>query len=181
MLDGTNDPINLGQIVDPVEPVGPVQDGDMQSVIASLREHRNQLGANSAPLELEVPGYDGLLLIRYRWVSLKDLSKNTENLQRIKESNEQNVAAAADTLIGTCDEFLVRVGDELQPLSDNGVPITFGDTRLVGLLGFDTPKTVRDAVRSVFGNEYALIKTASVIIEWLQDTSLKVDQGFLAA
>jgi hypothetical protein len=152
---------------------------DTQAVIASLREHRSQLGAQSKPLDFTVPGYDDLLVVRCKWIPFKDLSDGAQGLKKISEPTALQIAAAADTLLSTCQELLIRVDDELRPLSKDAIPITFGDPRLPELLGFAPTSNAREAVCAVFANEYALITASNVIIEWLQDTTKKVNRAFL--
>jgi hypothetical protein len=154
--------------------------GDMQSVTASLRELRGKLGQGATPLELDVPGYEGLLVVRYRWVPFDQISKNSEALKKIGNQSALAVAACAETLLTTCQEFLIRTEDgELQPLSQTDVPITFSDKRLAEALGFDPSLGVREYVKATFNNDYAVIDQANTVMEWLQDTSKGVNKNFL--
>lgn len=180
----------IGQAV-PVQPLASpapsatesaVPDGgvdDSESVISTLRGLRSKLGAQSPPFDVVVPGYDDLLIVRCKWVPFKDLNQGAKDLQKISEPTELQIAAAADTFVTTCQELLIRVDDVVKPLAKDGVPITFGDPRLPDLLGFTPTTSARDAVRSVFANEYALITTANSVVEWLQDTTRNVDKAFL--
>jgi hypothetical protein len=149
--------------------------GDTQSVISSLRDLRSKLGSQAPPLDIVVPGYDNVLLLRCKWVPLKTLSEAAQGLDKITEPTELHIAAAADTLVTTCQEFVIRVGKEIKPLSQDGVPITFGDPRLPELLGFAPVESARAAVRAVFANEYALIETGNAVVEWLKDTTKRVN------
>ncbi len=160
-------------------PTATVEDNDTLSVLAELRTLRGTLGGESKPLDLEVPGYKGLLLIRYKWVPYSQIAQNAKSLSKIEETAERQLSAAADVLVDTCEEFLIRVGEELQPLSKNDIPVTFGDPRLPESLGFMPTDTARKACMRVFNNDYALIRTADVVTTWLQDTSRKVDADVL--
>jgi hypothetical protein len=175
MQDGT--PVDSDAPVTGEEPAVP---GTMPSVASTLQGLRGQLGKNATPLDLDVPGYDGILVIRYKWVPFSEISKNSEVLKRIGNQSALAVAACCETLISTCVEFLIRAEDgELHPLSQDDVPITFLDKRLAEALGFDASLGSRDYVRSTFSNDYALIETANTVMEWLQDTSKGVNKDFL--
>jgi hypothetical protein len=154
-------------------------DQDTRSVIETLRERRNQLGLQAKPLDIPVPGYDGLLILRCRWVAFKDLSAGARELSKIKEPTEAQIHAAADTLVVCCQDFLIKVGDEIKPIAEDGTPTVFGDPRLPASLGFSQLATAVDVARAVFNNEYALIRTANTVIEWLQDTTKRVDTDIL--
>jgi hypothetical protein len=149
-----------------------------QSVLEQIRAKHGQLGAQATPLELAVPGYDGLLLIRFRWIAPEDLTKGAEELLKIGNPTKQRVAAAADTLIRTAQEFLIKVGDQVKPLAPEGEdPITvFGDPRLPALLGFNATENARLAARSVFANDYSLIDAGEVVMAWLKDTSRNIER-----
>ena len=45
------------------------------SILGVLREARARIGAGAKPLEVTIPGYDGKLVIRFRWVPVKELSR----------------------------------------------------------------------------------------------------------
>lgn len=165
--------------VSATEPTVPGGGVDATSVLATLQRLRSKLGAKADPLDIPLPGYEGLLILRCRWIPFKDLSAGADDLATISEPTEQSIAAAADTLVLTCQEFRIKVGDETRPLSEDAVPVTFGDPRLPGLLGFDPVDSARDAARATLANEYALIGVGNQIVRWLQDTTKKLDQSYL--
>lgn len=152
---------------------------DPLSVISQLREKRKTLGAGAKPLRLEVPGYDGLLLIDFKWVPFSELAKNALSLQKVKSPIEVQIAAACDTLIATCDGFFIRIGEDVKPLDEDEPFDTFGDPRLPELLGYEAANSARESCRSLFANEYSLITTANTVLEWLQDTTRAVDEEHL--
>lgn len=149
------------------------------SILGSLREARAKLGTDADPLYLEVPGYDGQLIIRYKWIPFRDLTRTSQQLSKISEPTQQAVAAAADTVVLTCEEVYVNVDGQRLPLSTDGTPVTFGDPRLAYALGFETQASARDNAIRVFKNEYALLQQAAEVTEWLKDTTQKVDAAFV--
>ncbi|MGZ4530805.1 MAG: hypothetical protein ACXVXP_00465 [Mycobacteriaceae bacterium] len=152
----------------------------LPSILGDLRSARAKIGAGADPLEVVIPGYDEKLVVAFRWVPITELAATSKQLQRIKEATAMQVAAAADTLVATCDEVKVRVEGEVKPLSTNGIPITFSDgDRLSYALGFPKPKSARECCVATFNNEYAMIDVAFKVMEWLEDTSKRVDSEHL--
>lgn len=158
------------------------------SIIGGLRQSRSKIGAGSKPLYLDVPGYDGKLVLRFKWIPFRELSSTSRSLSQITELTTQAVAAAADTVGLTCEEVCVRVPGAdhtpeypkgIAPLSTNGEPVSFTDERLAYALDFTAPDNQRDMVVRAYNNEYALIDQAAAVVEWLKDTSRKVDETFL--
>lgn len=160
-----------------VQPAEEATQSVLSSILGDLRQSRQKIGAGADPLDIAVPGYDGRLVVRFRWVPPEQLAATSKSLQAIKNPTAQQIAAAADTLVATCDEFLVRVDGELQPLSTNEFPITFSDgDRLSYALGFPKPSTARECCQLVFNNDYAMGDTAFKVMTWLEDTSRRVSE-----
>lgn len=170
------------------EPAAPVQavsamdqahspaSGGAQSVLDEVRSMRAKLGAGADPFKVPVPGFDGALVLVNRWVPLRSLSKVAQNLTSIEQPMELRIAAAADTLQKTVTEILIRVPDGsggvvFRSLNPSGVPIDFSDPSVATYVGQPEAKTGRENVESLFGNEYALINVADMVVSWLQDTS----------
>lgn len=167
-------PVDAQPVLVPASATEPVPDGDT-SILASIRQKREKLGAGSTPVTLDIPGYDGELLARYKWVPLRTLTRTAQQLSAMSEPTEQSINAAADSLVATCQEILIRVGDVVKPLAKDSLPITFGDPRLAEALGFQHQSEARENCKQVFRNEYAVIAQGAQVVEWLQDTTRKVD------
>ncbi len=163
----------------PIEAVTEVVAPSPESLILSqLRERRAKIGQGSDPLDLDIPGYGGDLVIRYKWTPFSELTATAPQLQRITQPTAQALAACADTLVAACEEVLIRVEGEVRPLSTDGTPIRFDD-RLADALGFDRTKTARQCAMQVFKNDYALIEQSEAVMEWLRGTSQEVNDTFL--
>lgn len=168
----------------PLSPPPPGVDGEdlvsslQPNILSGLRAKRDRLGAGSEPDYFDVPGYDEQLVLKFVWVPLKELSRTGVQLIKIKEPTEQTISAAADAIAATCAEILVRVDKTIKPLSMNGVPVTFSDPRVGVALGF-TATDARSSVVRTFNNEYALIKIANAVTEWLEDASKSVNERYL--
>ena len=160
--------------MDPETPATPTVD---TSILSSLRQARQKIGAGAKPLDIAIPGYDNQLVARFRWTPVERLASTSKSLQNIDNPATQRVAAAADALVQCCDEILVRVNGELKSLSTNEFPVTFSDgDRLSYALNFEKPETARECVRRVFNNDYAVIDCAFKVMQWLEDTSRKVSE-----
>lgn len=171
-------------MTDEITPDPPATEGPevsvQPSILGELRKAREGIGAGAEPIDITIPGYGGKLVVAFKWVPYAQLSATAKQLAKIKEPTEQAVAAAADALVATCDEVKVNIDGALQPLSTNGVPITFSDgERLAFALGFPVPDSARLTCYAVFSNEYALIDVAQKVTTWLEDTSQQVDGDFL--
>lgn len=168
-------------------PLAPVAEDDTAvepSILGSLRAKRAKAGAGADPLYLPVPGYDGDLVLEFKWKPLREISKTGVQLAKIKEATAQTIAAAADAVVATCSELMVMVAGEggvkvRKPLSSNEIPVTFSDSRVSYALDFPAAPDARTTVIRAFNNEYALIDVANKVMAYLEDTSLASDEAFL--
>ncbi len=158
------------------------------STLSRLRATRSRIGKGAEPLDVDVPGYDGQLVLRFVWTDLDQMAKTGPEIAKIKDPAQRTTAASADAIASACTEVLVRVEETdkagiahkvVKPLSTNGVPVTFGDKRLAFALGFDAPNNQRDMVIRTFNNTYALIDVAGELAEWLSDTTKSVNDQTL--
>lgn len=152
------------------------------SILGQIAQRRAELAQGRKPLDLEIPGYDGQLWCRYRFVSYDRLANIGVRLTRtVKDEATRNLLGCVDTLIACCDEILVRnqAGALVSMSSEIGDdrPVQY-DRRLADGLGFEA-ETARDVVLGVFANEYALIGQAGEVTEWLTRESPEVDKELL--
>jgi hypothetical protein len=150
------------------------------SIIGQLAARRAALIAERAPLDLEIPGYGGDLVVRYEFVPFERMGRIGKDLAKIKDETAQFRFAAADTLIACCREIMVRVSDELVPLADEAGlshPVQF-DEALSEILALDASRA-RDVVFAVFGNDYAVLEQAAAVSDWLRDGSPEVDADLM--
>jgi hypothetical protein len=140
------------------------------SILDELRASHSRLGDGAEPFEREIPGYDGKIIAKFKWVHPKELSVTSKQLERIKDPTEQRLAAAADSLVATCDEILV-LGETLL---HQGEKVTFQNGEGIGVL-LGVPVTdARSACNALFNNPYAVIDVAFDVVTWLEDTSRNV-------
>jgi hypothetical protein len=125
-------------------------------------------------LELEVPGYGGELVVRYRpvpWDGLREIARKVDRSNHPrKELNGQ-----VDTLIAACDEVLIRVEGDLQPIEDGQTTRFDG---LPDLLGYEAT-SARAAVFGLFNNDLAVVTAHNDLAEWMAGAEEEADEELL--
>lgn len=170
----------LGPIEAPEEPASEPP----RSRLDALKARRAELG-EERHLDLDVPGYGGDLVARYRVPPAGELDRVAKRISKLPEG-ERLLAATISQVILACDSMWIRVNGELEPLDPNDtLPVRY-DHRLAEALGIEiTAKTTAaEVVKSVFVsgtglNVAALSAHASQLGEWMIDTSRDVDEDFL--
>jgi len=176
--DPTKSPVD----VEPPASRGAQHKDEEGTLLSSLREKRNKIGSERH-LELEIPGYDGELVVRYQPIPWEEAKRITERLENSKNPRKE-LYAQADVLIRACEEILARVEGKLVPLSTvfpevGAEPIGF-DARLAKALGFDVVNGSegRSAVLGAFNNDLAVSKQQADVMEWIQNSERGSDQDF---
>jgi len=154
------------------------------SVLDAIKARRKEL-AGSKTLTLQVPGYGGHLLIKYKAVSEKELRPITQKVEKSLNSNKESsyLDLAADLLIKACDDVLVRetVDAEPEPINQQGAT-TFSTGTLNDYLGLEA-KTAREEVFQLFSPDgsqpLAATQHAQAITSWLQGNLEEIDKQLL--
>ena len=159
---------------DPDDPARP------DSLLERLREDRLAL-ASAESTTIEIPGYDGELVCRYRLMEASQLEKIARRAAKLPRER-RNLAVTMDSLSAACIEFETvdhRNGGAIGTLAENGDdPIRYDD-RLAEALGY-TAKSAREAVLGLFGgNEIAVLTHGAQLARWWSDASEDVDEDFL--
>ena len=159
---------------EPDEPARP------DSLLERLREDRRAL-ASAESTTIEIPGYDGELVCRYRLMEASELEKIARKAAKLPRER-RNLAVTMDSLSASCIEFETvdhRNGGAAGTLAENGGdPIRYDD-RLAEALGY-TAKSAREAVLGLFGgNEIAVLTHGAQLARWWSDASEDVDEDFL--
>lgn len=146
------------------------------SMLDRLRRTRKEI-ADSRETELEIPGYDGLLVARYKLLDSKEISGFAHKVRK-QPADRQNVLVTADTLAASCVGFLVRENGELRPLGhEQDDPVCYDD-RLASYLGYEA-NSAREAVLGLFGdNEISMLRHGADLGDWFSDTRSSVDEEF---
>lgn len=151
-----------------------------ESIRDRIRAEREAIAAEKN-LDLIVPGYSGLLGVRYRSISDKEMERYAT---RIQKEGDAGIRAGYDLLIEACESILVRVeaDDDFEILEDdNGDPVRF-DIRLAEFLGFEAT-SARETVAATFSPEgvqsLAGFDQAAALLAWLQGKSADIDPALL--
>jgi hypothetical protein len=96
--------------------------------LARIAKRHEEIRADST-LTLFVPGYEGMMKVRYRLLPEVDMDRLGQRIEEVKRG--EGVAGAwkveADSLVAMCDQILVREEDSdgYEVLSDENGPIRF--------------------------------------------------------
>lgn len=150
------------------------------SVWSALKERHKEVSENTDPLYLEDPIHPGVVL-RYHYVPLRDTTKASKRVSKLKDPAAQTLASAVETILLSIDEIMVvspdgeipkGIGDRelypqpLKPLAEPGEPPMKFDERLCEGMEFPAG-TSRLAASIVFQwfakKEYILIEHAQEI------------------
>ena len=133
------------------------------SVLGRLRARRDDLAADHR-LDLDIPGYDGDLVARYRPLTAGEqtrLAGKVERAERIagneNQEGEAQLRTAMDTIIAACVEILARQDGQLVPLAaiiGSNVPVRY-DEQLAEALGITDAGSARAVLRGVFPRDKA--------------------------
>lgn len=163
-------------------------DAQPNSVMESLRAKHREL-VNSKTLDLPIPGYEGELVARYRLLSMKELERIGNRVQKqVKGQGDRVLLASLDSIIVACDGLYYNRDGKLVSLSESigkdEPPIKYDD-RLIDFLGLtldegDSMGPARKTVLAVFGgNDIAVLDHSRAIGQWSADTSRDVSEAFL--
>lgn len=150
------------------------------SIRDRIRAERESIAAEKT-IDLIVPGYSGLLAVRYRAISDREME---EYARRIQKEGDAGIRAGYDLLIETSECILVRV-EESEPFEvledEDGHPVKF-DVRLAEFLGVEA-KSARETVAQTFSPDGAQSLAAfshiSAVQEWLMGKSSEIDPSLL--
>lgn len=149
------------------------------SALANIRAKRQELAAKKT-LTLAVPGYDGLVLVRYNLVDEQELEKYTK---RMGQGNVSELNASMDLLVTACKEILVKqdIDAEEEPI-ELGETTTFKTGNLHKLIGGHAD-SARKEVAGLFAPDgaqpFAAGQHALAIVNWLQGDEGQIDSELM--
>jgi hypothetical protein len=178
----------------------PERDGSILGELRALREEKAEAAAPT--LDLDVPGYDGRLFVRYGYppggyekaVRAAEVEFRSQERDRTLHGNADLLAACCVSVLGR--DAQGRVVDLLsdRPLEANEVPeppLRF-DRSLAEALGIEIPDTVtkrsRFIVRSLFSvrglgqgaeGDVALISAGNRVFAWLAGVRQDFDEALV--
>lgn len=129
-------------------------------------------------LDLDVPGYQGRLVVRYGKVPWRAIARAQELMTTPGRDGNGSLYAQVDFLIAACREVFARSEEgQLLAVDPSGEPRRF-DAGLASLFGADVT-TARDTVRYVFGNDAAIALQAGEVMTWTINTDEEVVEDFM--
>lgn len=147
--------------------------------LEQIRKIREKI-ASKKTLTLKVPGYEGHVLVRYKYVPQEHMEQWAD---RVAEDNPKVRDAGMDMLIECCDEILVRQTPESEdePIQE-GVVTTFRSGTLHELLGYEA-SSAREEVSGLFSPEgtqpLAFYSHVEALSHWLQGSKGEIDRTLL--
>lgn len=155
------------------------------SILSTLRRKRQEIRRDKTTT-LEVSGYDGFLLVKYKPIDYNEFSKLVRKLQKAKNTDAE-VGVAADILVRTCVGFYYRDeldGRKVKPLHESDAqfgdePIVY-DERLAKVVGLtvDNRHVGRSIAIGLFNNELALVDHSNEVVEWMRSNDAEENEGF---
>lgn len=152
--------------------------GDQPSILDQLVAAREEAVDNQT-VDLELPGYKGLLWARYGLLDNSQLGKIAKRVKRqYKKQEELVLALSCDILIAACEGFYHRnENGDLEAITRDGEVLNY--TNAGEFLKFEAP-TARLSVIQVFaGNEIAVIDQQVRLARWMRNTGIEVDADLL--
>jgi hypothetical protein len=150
------------------------------TLLTTLRAKRDALKADHY-LDLDIPGYDGLLVARFRPFPIEKSEAKAKQLQKLQAANAPVLLkSACDTLVDACEQLMVRTetGGEPKPIDpDADLPIAF-DSRAAEMFGFQAT-TARQVVIGLFGTEQSIVAMSVEVSRWMTTLKRETDEDLL--
>jgi hypothetical protein len=102
----------------------------LSGALAKIGEQHKKL-RDQKTLDLQVPGYEGLMKVRYRLLPEAEMDRLSKRLEAVKDEGVSGSwEAEADTIVALCDRIYLResTDDEWQVFQDDNGPIRFGSS-----------------------------------------------------
>jgi hypothetical protein len=144
-----------------------------------VRAQREELRGETT-IDLVVPGYDGLLGVRYDAIPSQEAEKLLNGLNR---RGKDSLNLAANVLIRCCKSILVKETDEFEELTtEAGAAVRF-DKHLAEYLDLDAVETVVEIVIATFSPErnrdLAVLEAAAAVLGWMQGNENEINEALL--
>lgn len=165
-----------------VEQHGEVEIGGATSPIEYLRRRRKEIGEDRT-LDLDIPGYEGILVCRYQRLDWDELKKITDKASKSKNPRRELIAHC-DVLIKACQQFMIRKDGQLEPINNaypevGEEPVRY-DQRLAAIfdISLSAGQGARTVVLALFNNDVAVTAHQGELVEWLSTSNAEDDAGF---
>lgn len=160
------------------EPQGGVRRPD--NMRDQLRRKREEIGSQET-IDLDVPGYDGMLVARYRSLPYDEIKAIADSAEAGSNPRKELVANA-DFLIRACEQVLIRDEAGLRPISADfpeigEEPCGF-DVRLAQALALEGVDSARQVILKVFNNDLGLVSQYIDVSAWMSSSRKAGDEDF---
>lgn len=163
-------------------PIGDVQESERVAVtngdashLAWLRQRHTALSAERH-MDIEVPGYDGRLILRCNPIPWPTVARVQSLLGTNDRDGRGLLTAQCDVLIAACREVLCRRerDAEPEPIDPHGEPRRI-DPDLADLLGSGTT-TARATLQWLFPSEVAISAAAGELLDWTRTAGTETNE-----
>lgn len=156
-----------------IDEMTPITQGQVEagSALDRIKQIREEFQADNE-VALDLPGYRGELLARYRPLPWEIIRGIANRVERNRRAPDIEVTVASDGLLNACFGFYFRGDDgERVALKYNGEEITGYNSRLVAALDLTDrngikPETPREIVKSMFPDDMALVSHYGSFMDW---------------
>ena len=165
------------------EVVRPIRPEEGVSVLDAVRKRREAL-AHDRFYDLDVPGYNGCLVLRCGPIDAKKLGQVRERLTRAGGGAVLDFSFNADIIIDSCREVLARrrPEDVLESIDPNGDEPVRIDARLAELFGVETNRA-RDLLRVLYEGapspEVAVERAQIDLYQWSAGAEEELEEDLL--
>jgi hypothetical protein len=181
MPDPTIDPAGAKEFETPPTPAPAAK---AVSQLDRLKERRRRAREEREPLDLDIPGYGGELVARYRVLSFEEMEKLQDRGGKMARAAdiEVELKITMDTIAAACVGIFLREDGKLRPL--NEVDAKFGDEpvrydeRLAEAVGVDSEGKVRILIRRMFPTELSIIGHLQRVSNWMSGVNDADDEDF---
>jgi hypothetical protein len=146
-----------------------------QSLREKVQARRAALQSNTTET-FDVPGYEGILKVRYRVLSWREITRINERVGKIKglDDADTQLYVAADTLI-VASEAVYDAGLDADKEGDDQPAGPKWGVQLAHDLGFPDPTTPRQAVFAIFARDTQVITHWQTVMGWQDGENETVD------
>lgn len=152
--------------------------GDQPSILDQLVAARQETAENQT-VDIELPGYKGMLVARYGLLDNSELAKIAKRVRKqYKKQEEQVLAISCDILISACEGFYHRnEAGELQTITKDGEVLSYHNAG--DFLQFETTSARNSVIQVFAGNELAVVDQQVRLARWMRNTGVDVDTDLL--
>jgi hypothetical protein len=154
---------------------------DKTPVVASLRDkvqaRRAEMQQNTTET-FDVPGYEGILRVRYRVLSWKEIERIGERVAKIKDLDgpTSRLYVMADTLVVASEAVYDASLDADRKDGDAPPEGPRWGAALAHDLGFPDPQTARQGIFAIFARDTQLVTHYQTMMAWQEGENERIGE-----